>query len=608
LLLLGCDAATSPLTDAGSDAATSDAGVPSPDPPVLTPCPTGWREVTDASGITTCDPWPASGYDASCAHDTMHLPGAPGCAPIGTPCPADGWPADVPSSGTIVYVDDGAPSGGDGSTHARALRTIGEAVARAPSGATILVATGRYDEFFSVTSAGVTVRGACVSGTVLTSSTPSSTGDAVVALAATNDTIANLSIDGAARVGVWIEASDGALEDVVVNAATGSGVGLDANGSLTHVAIRGTRWGSSDLPGFGVTANTGVTLGVRRSVIEGNTFVGISGGTLDLSDVLVSGTHPEPGTGMLGDGIDLTSGGSATLARVVLEQNSMAGLAASDPGTHVDAQDLVVRDTQSPSAGVVGAGVLLGNGATATLARVWCERNHDIGLGAFDVGTSLSVSDFVVRDTMPALGGGYGAAASQSATLALRRGLLDHDTGVALFAAYGATVDASDLALRNTAVTPPSADGAGVLGQQSAVLHLMRARVEHMTLFGVGALNGSTIMLDGVVVDGVAHTDCCPPEVASFGLVADFGGSLSATNFLVTSSDVCGVAVGAPDPVMGAASMDLSNGVIDHAAIGACIEADGYDVERLHRNVLLRDVATPLQVTTYTLPTLVTGP
>src|SRR5262245_31184587 len=69
-------------------------------PPELAPCPPGWRVVSPADGPATCEPWPESGYREDCPEDEAHLPGAPGCARIGTECPADGWPTGLPTDGT----------------------------------------------------------------------------------------------------------------------------------------------------------------------------------------------------------------------------------------------------------------------------------------------------------------------------------------------------------------------------------------------------------------------------------------------------------------------------------------------------------------------------
>ena len=55
-----------------------DAGQPPiepPAPPALTPCPPGWRELTDPeTGTVTCDPWPETGHEECTAVDEAHFP------------------------------------------------------------------------------------------------------------------------------------------------------------------------------------------------------------------------------------------------------------------------------------------------------------------------------------------------------------------------------------------------------------------------------------------------------------------------------------------------------------------------------------------------------
>src|SRR5687767_7702175 len=117
----------------GGSAASPDAGLPdaeimitiaAPAPPVFTPCPAGWREV-EGGDVTVCDPWPATGRVSTCAADEAHFPGEPGCARIGTACPAGDWPEGLPAGASILHVRPGAPAGGDGS-QAAPYATIAE--------------------------------------------------------------------------------------------------------------------------------------------------------------------------------------------------------------------------------------------------------------------------------------------------------------------------------------------------------------------------------------------------------------------------------------------------------------------------------------------------
>ena len=141
--------------DAGADAGlaiaepASPAQPGQPSPAVLIPCPVGWREVEEASGVVARDPWPAAGYPVDCAWDGVTLPGSPGCVRVGTLCAVDGWPTELPTNRPIVYVDDSAGPGGDGASSGTAFASIAAATAAAPDGAVIAVATGQYDETVS---------------------------------------------------------------------------------------------------------------------------------------------------------------------------------------------------------------------------------------------------------------------------------------------------------------------------------------------------------------------------------------------------------------------------------------------------------------------------
>src|SRR5687767_3202835 len=169
----------------GEDAGAADAGTPTGDvpwladgvppvaPPSMGPCPKGWREVVDATGVTTCDPWPESGPE-DCSGDEAHFPGEPGCARLGSACPTapDEYATDLPAGGTIFFVRAGA-IGGDGS-RALPYGSISSAIAGAGSDAIIAIAPGEYDEILRLPS-GVTLWGACVAGTRLTSSVAADT-------------------------------------------------------------------------------------------------------------------------------------------------------------------------------------------------------------------------------------------------------------------------------------------------------------------------------------------------------------------------------------------------------------------------------------------------
>ncbi|MCK6552948.1 hypothetical protein L6R52_44405, partial [Myxococcota bacterium] len=94
-------------------------------PPSLTPCPAGWSEVPASAGSpATCEPWTIA---ETCPMGQVRFPGDASCAPLGAPCPADGWPATIPAGAPQLFVSPTAPDGGDGS-RAAPLRSLDAAL------------------------------------------------------------------------------------------------------------------------------------------------------------------------------------------------------------------------------------------------------------------------------------------------------------------------------------------------------------------------------------------------------------------------------------------------------------------------------------------------
>ena len=109
------------------------------------------------------------------------------------------------------------------------------------------------------------------------------------------------------------------------------------------------------------------------------------------------------------------------------------------------------------------------------------------------------------------------------------------------------------------------------------------------------------------VVGSVDSASRCPPgactgDSGGFGLAANFGGTIVATRFTIAGATICGVLVGGDAGDIARTGLDLSSGVIERSAVGACVQVDGFDLSRLRRDVQYRNVGLPTQATMYTLP------
>ena len=234
--LLACSSPETPATPT-PDAGFADAGgFAEPAPPAgpdLTPCPAGWQTTRDRE-ITVCEPWPASGRVA-CVGATTHYTGGAGCEPVGAVCPPGAWADNL--GAPVLYVDDDATPGGDGSMR-RPFDTLGAALAAAGRGTTIALARGRYTETVTVTAT-VTIAGACAAETVIAATIPAD--DPLIRIEVSRAMLTNVTVTGP-RGGVLVGAGATGvrLEGVLIENVEGYGFRAEmlAEAQLRDVAIR----------------------------------------------------------------------------------------------------------------------------------------------------------------------------------------------------------------------------------------------------------------------------------------------------------------------------------------------------------------------------------
>jgi hypothetical protein len=245
-----------------------------------------------------------------------------------------------------------------------------------------------------------------------------------------------------------------------------------------------------------------------------------------------------------------------SLSRVRIDDNMEIGLAAYVGGTQVEASDVLVRDTRPAEAdGTLGRGLSVELGASVELTRGRLERNHDVAAFAQDPGTALTLLDVRVRDTR-----------SQAAD------------GLA---------------------------GRGVAVQAGASLRLERGVVESSRDVGVLALEVESADLRNLSVSGVAASESCDGLACGdlgggVGLGA-FGGPVQASRFTIAGAMTCGVLVATDS------DLDLSTGRVGDSRIGACVQAEGYRIERLTDGVAYVDNERNLDATSFPIPEPRTG-
>lgn len=398
LALVGCDGSRPPADGGGDGGGVRDAGAPieppdapapptPPEPPRFAPCPDGWTEATER-GVTICRAFAAA--PPACAEGEIARPGAPGCAPLGAACPADGLPPDP--GGDVRWVRAGAS--GDGSRGAP-FGTIAEALVDPGSSTTVAIGVGTYDEPLDL-PAGARLLGACASETILTHSG----GTAPVAREGAV-TLEELSIVrpegfGPRSIGVGTLLR---LRRVRVEGARGIGLLATDGGDIDaeDVTVVGTRVREDGTLGRGVQVQEGSELSLRRAMVASNLEYGIvaSNARLSLQDVLLRDVASAPADGADGFGVLLVDRATASLERVVVADVREAGVFATNAGTSLEATSLVIDGVRRSEAGTsASTSLIVSDEATATVSRLRVAGPLDAALRA--AGATLNVRDALV--------------------------------------------------------------------------------------------------------------------------------------------------------------------------------------------------------------------
>jgi len=588
-LIAACGAeAAPPIADAGVDAA---AEIAAPAPPSFGACPAGWRETTD--DVAHCEPWPASGA-ADCPDGALHLPGAPGCAPLGEACPLEGaWPTGLPTDIPLVFVRALGASGGDGSM-STPFDSIVTALGAAVAGS-VLIVDGRFDET-PVISRSVELRGVCPARALIAPSVAGgSPTQAALTVRAAGVTVRGLSIGGA-RGGVRVESGgDAALRDVAIERATGIGLSIASGGTMRtdHVLVRAMRPNASGRFGVGVLVEDGGQLTLVRAAIESNVSAGVLtlGGALSLSEVVIRDTQFEPTMRDVGNGLAVLGGVTVDAEYVVLERNCDASVMVVEASNLV-LRDSVIRDTRPRGVDdSAGRGLYVIEGSSAVLERVFMSGHRESGVLASGSGSRVTLRDVAITNTEGRVsdgGGGSGIAVQMSADATLERVVLQRNRGTGLIVGSSSTMTLSDLVVRDTrGFARDGLKGTGLHVQLGGLITGARVAVIANHEVGILAIErDSRVMLSDVRVEGTQQRECvtttCPDVAFGDGLVAAIEAQITLERFVIADCARVGVLVGG-------GSVDLRAGRVSGNPIGANVQTPEFDFMRLTDGVVFSD-------------------
>jgi hypothetical protein len=254
---------------------------------------------------------------------------------------------------------------------------LGSAAVRAAAGGILALALGEYPDGIRIDRK-VALLGACVTGTRVTSSAAYVYDAGVIDLAG------------------------GGLALVRDLTLSGTRPGITANARVT---------GSHTLTAIAMQRTTGAGLRIQTPQ------------QVRATDLRIDDTQPDP-DGEFGRGINLTDGARLSLIGASLRRNHDIGIRVVDAGTTIDAEDLVIDATQPNAADqLFGRAFYIDDGASGTLRRGVIRGAHGTGFYVSGAGTRMDAEWLLVEDTQPRAsdgGSGYGIAVWEGGQLTLR--------------------------------------------------------------------------------------------------------------------------------------------------------------------------------------------
>lgn len=332
----------------------------------------------------------------------------------------------------------------------------------------------------------------------------------------------------------------GRCQDLVTIDASGAelpGVSVAKNG--TNVAMSGI----TVIGGYPGLSVNGATVTVEASGFGDSRLFGINAylsATVTLRDVWVSGTTPI--RGVAGRGINAQEHAALTAADCTIRGNTEIGVFAASSGTTVSLTNCVILDTLPLPDGTAGNGILVQDAATLTAAACTVEGNTGVGVLAFDAGSSIDLVDTHIVDTRvaPDGTGGHGIEVQTGAAIRLTdctvRGSTEHG---AIVKGAGSILDLLDSSILDTAPTSRGTRGEGINVANGAEVRASGCLLQGNTGAGVFASDPDTVVaLDDTEI---SETRPYPDGTGGIGVGIGDGATLTATRCVVRGNTEVGV-------------------------------------------------------------------
>jgi hypothetical protein len=280
--------------------------------------------------------------------------------------------------------------------------------------------------------------------------------------------------DPSGLYGYGLQIDDATVEIESSELVGNSHAGLVAQGE-TLLTIRDTIIRDTATTGYGsfggaVQVGGGAALVMDGCELSNNASFGVTltdGASAVVTDTLILGTTTN-GLGEAWGALWAQGGSTLEVDGCTIDGASTTGICAAEVGTTVAVTDTVVRGVHPDGSALYGHGLNIGGGATLVGSGLTLEDNTGVAVLATDAGSSVSLVDSTIRATHR--GDFYtvaqGIAVQQGANFLGERVELEDTQGPALLAAYAPTV----LECVSCDLTGAEFAGAVALGGASLVL------------------------------------------------------------------------------------------------------------------------------------------
>jgi hypothetical protein len=345
----------------------------------------------------------------------------------------------------------------------------------------------------------------------------------------------------------------------------------------------------------------------------------LDGATVTIQRSYVTGTLIEATAGA----ITIRDGATAMLSDLVIAENKCSAMYAEGPGATIDAERVVmdgnrsggvgaafgaivrmrhVRISDPASEGLLDLEVPAVSGTAVITLLSEIELRESIISGHIEAVTALfdsrvTVEDVLVRD-LGRLGGGA-LIADDGTEITARRFVAERAGSRAISIFRSSSLVLEDAIVRDTRPDFDSSLGRALDVELDSRAELHRVELVASRDVAVFTFGDSEVLLEDSRIVDTSLQECvdtigCVGHGHALGAY-DFA-RVTATRFVIESAATCGVHLALD------AEVDLSDGLVTEAEIGACVQVDDYDVDRLSMDVAYRDNQTNLDSTSLPVP------